>query len=90
MNTQRRLVELHAQEANIRTTLVSMQKNLLPTLEIMKKELAIIKALMIEDANISTKEGMVDFSTRIQVQIKSLEIANNTWILEKSTIIQLC
>ena len=77
MNNQRRLAKLHEQRANIRTTLVSIQTKLLPPLEILKKELAIAEALMIEDANISTKEGLVDLVARIEVYIKSLEIANN-------------
>ena len=59
MNNQRRLAELYAQEGNIRTTLVSIQKKFLPPLEILKQEIAPTKVLMREDANISIKEGLV-------------------------------
>ena len=67
MINQRRLAKLYAQEGNIRTTLVSIQKILLPPIEILKKELVKAKALMIEDDNISTKEGLVDLAARKEI-----------------------
>ena len=70
MNIQRRLTKLHAQEANIRTTLVSIQTNLFPPLEILKQELAKSEVLMKEDANISIEEGPIDLAARIEIKIK--------------------
>ena len=37
MNNQRRLHELYAQEGNIRTILVSIQTNFMPSLEVLKQ-----------------------------------------------------
>ena len=67
MNNQRRLSKLYAQEGNIRTTIVSIQTKLFPPLEFLKKELAKVEALMKDDANISTKEGLVDLAARIEI-----------------------
>ena len=85
-NNQRRLAKLYAQEGNIRTTLVSIQTKLLPPLEILKQELAKAKVLMKEDANISTEEGLVELVAKIEIQLKSLEIASNNWVKKSYTI----
>ena len=67
MNNQRRLVELYAQEGNIRTILVSIQTKLMPSLEVLKQEIAKDKVYMKEDVNISIEEGLVDLATRIEI-----------------------
>ena len=86
MKNQRRLVELYSQEGNIRNILVSIQTKLMPSLEVLKQEIAKVKDYMKEDVNMSTKEGLVDLATRIEIQIKKLEIARSNWVTESSTI----
>ena len=46
---------------------MSIQKKLLPPLEILKKELAKVQSLMTKDANILTEEGIVDLAERIEI-----------------------
>ena len=70
MNNQRRLAKLYAQEGNIRTILVSIQKKLMPSLEVLKQVIAKIEVYMKEDVNISTEEGLVDLAMGIEIQIK--------------------
>ena len=67
MNNQRRLAELYAQEGNIRTILVSIQTKLMPSLEILKQEIARAEVCIKEDVNISTEEGLVDLTAWIEI-----------------------
>ena len=41
---------------------------------------------MKEDVNISMEEGLGDLAARIDIQIKSLEIAHSKWVIESSTV----
>ena len=67
MNNQRRLSKLYDQERNIRTILVSLQRKLIPSLEVLKQEIAKAEVYMKEDVSISIEEGLVDLATRIEI-----------------------
>ena len=74
MVTQGRLAKLQAEEANIRTTLISMKSMLLPHMEVLKHELSISKDQMSWDANISIEEGLVDLVVELEIQLHTLEV----------------
>ena len=51
----------------MKTILISIQIKFLPTLEVLKQELAKAEVILKEDVNISTKIGLVDLATRIEI-----------------------
>ena len=77
MITQGRLVKLQAKEANIRHKLISIQWMFLSHMEVLEHEHSIAKNLMCQDASISTKEGLVDLATQLEIQIHTLEVAKS-------------
>ena len=89
MSTQSRLVELQAHEAIIRTTLVSIKAMLLPHMEVLKYELSIVESLLRRDANISTKDGLVDLVVSLEIQIHTLEATRGNWISTTIIVEQL-
>ena len=48
---------------------------LLPPMEVLKLELSIAKGLIQQDANISTKEGLVDLVEKLEIQFHSIEVS---------------
>ena len=46
---------------------MSIQTKSMPSLEVLKQEIAKAKVYMKEDVNISTEEGLVDLATRIEI-----------------------
>ena len=46
-------------------------------MEVLHKELAFVETMMKKGAHVSTHEGLVDLSVKIDVQIQSLEVACN-------------
>ena len=64
---QGRLAKLQEKEANIRTTLISIQYILLQHMEVMKHEIFIVEALMTRDANVSTKEELIALVATLEI-----------------------
>ena len=58
-------------------------------MEFLKHKLSIAKAPMQQNAHISIEEGLVDLAAKLEIQIHSLEIANNNWNVKITTIIKL-
>ena len=67
MNNQRRLSKLYAQEGNLRTILVSIQTKVMPSLEVLKQEIANAEVFVKEYFHISIEEGLVDLAARIEI-----------------------
>ena len=70
---------LIVEEANIRAKLTNIQASLTPHMEILHKELGYAETLMKKDPNISTLDGLVHLVVEIAIQIKSLDVALDTW-----------
>ena len=79
LQTQRQLVALIADEANIRAKLTSIQATLTPHIEILHKELGYAKTLLKKDPKISTLNGLVHLAAELSIQIKSLDVACDNW-----------
>ena len=77
--SQSQLAVLHADEANIKSKLFSIQSILTPCMEILHKELVFSETLMKKDPHLSTHEGLVHLATELAIQIKSLEVARDNW-----------
>lgn len=50
-----------------------------PHMEIFHKELAFVETLMKKDLHLSTHEGLVHLVVELSIQIKSLEVACDSW-----------
>ena len=44
-------------------------------MEMLHKELGYVETFLKKDPNISTLDGLVDFATKLAIQIKSLDVA---------------
>ena len=67
LTTQGRLVEVQAQDANIWSTLISIQSMLTSHMEVLHKELAYAETLMKKDSHLSTHDGLVDLATQLDI-----------------------
>ena len=79
MNSQVQLAALYAQDENIQAILINIQSMLTPHMEILHKELAFAETLMKKDPHLSTHEGLVYLVVELAIQIKSLEVACDSW-----------
>lgn len=48
-------------------------------MEILHKELGYVETLMKKDPNFSTLDGLVHLTTKLAIQIKSLDVAFENW-----------
>ena len=68
LHTQREIVALTAEEANIKDKLIQIQTSIIPHLEFLHKEQMYAKTILKKDPNISTHEGLVDLVVELVVQ----------------------
>ena len=54
-------------------------------MEILKKELAYAKTFLKKDPNLSTSDGLVHLAAETTIQLKSLDVALDNWMLLSST-----
>ena len=73
MLTQSRPAELQEKDANIISTLISIQSMLTPNMEVLYKEQPQEEALIQKDAHLSTHEGLVDMDARLEIEIQTLD-----------------
>ena len=66
---------LIVEEANIRAKLTNIQASLTPHMDILHKELGYEKTLLEKDPNLSTLDGLVHLAAKKAIQIKSLDVA---------------
>lgn len=52
---------------------------LTPHMEVLHNELAYVETLLKKDPHISTHEGLVTLAAKLDIQIKSLEVACANW-----------
>ena len=74
LHTQKELVVLIAEEANIRAKLINIQASLTPHIEILQKELAYDEKVLKKYPNLSTLNGLVHLVVETAIQIKSLDV----------------
>ena len=70
---------LTTKEANIRAKLTQIQTSLTPHMEILHKELGYAKTLLKKDPNLSTLDGLVHLAAKLDIQVKSLDVACDNW-----------
>ena len=79
LHTQRELVVLIAEEANIKEKLIQIQSSITPHLEVLHKEKEYIEKVLKKDPNLSTLDGLVHLVEEISIEHKSLDIALENW-----------
>ena len=62
LHTQKELVALTSEEANIKAKLMQIQSSITPHLEVLHKEQAYVETVLKKDPNISTLDGLVHLS----------------------------
>ena len=70
-------ISLHAQDANTRATLITIQEMFTTHMEVLHKELAFSKKLMNKYSHLSTHDGLIDLVVKIDFQFQSLEVVCN-------------
>ena len=79
LHTQRELVVLTEEEANIKAKLMQIQSSITPHLEVLHKEKAYAETILKKDSNLSTLDGLVHLAIETSIQHKSLDIVLENW-----------
>ena len=75
LHTQKELVVLTTEEANIKAKLIKFQLAITPHMEILHKEQAYAENVLQKDPNLSTLDDLVHLAVETTIQLKALEIA---------------
>lgn len=79
LHTQKELVTLTIEEANIKAKLMQIQSSMTSHLEVLHKEQVYAKIVLKKDPNFSTLDGLVHLAAKTAIQKKSLDIALENW-----------
>ena len=79
LHTQRELVALIAEEANIKSKFMQIQSSITPHLKVLHEEKVYVETILKKDPNLSTLDGLVHLIVEIAIQHKSLDIALENW-----------
>ena len=89
LHTQKELVVLIAEEANIKAKLIQIQSTITSHMEILHKEMAYAENVLKKDPNLSTLEGLTHLAIETTIQLKALDIALDNWDASLKIILEV-
>ena len=89
LHTQRELVVLTADEANIKAKLVQIQSAMTPHMEVLHKEQAYAENVLQKDPTLSTLDGLVHLAAEATIQLRALQIALDNWDVALKIILEV-